>query len=345
VVQRDVVVVGASAGGVEALRTLVSGLPVDFPAAVLVVLHTPASSRSALASILTRSGPLPAVQAEEDDELQAGRILVAPPDRHLIVYGQRVTLSRGPHENGHRPAVDVLFRSAARAWGERLVGVVLSGTLDDGAAGTVAVAQRGGRCVVQSDALFDGMPRAAMSADAPQQAPAREIGAVLESWLAELQHAEPQPPTALMEEEVALATMDPDALHDHDRPGEPAGFGCPDCAGALYRITEGKLTRFRCRVGHAWSPDGLLARQSVALESALWMALRSLEEKAALQAELRSRAETEGRDRSAVRFAAGAEEALRAAELVRQLVIELGEVQDHGGAALSSHVDERGEAG
>jgi two-component system, chemotaxis family, protein-glutamate methylesterase/glutaminase len=322
---RALVVVGGSAGGVEALRELVAGLPADLPAAVLVVVHVPPTGKSALPVILSRRGPLPARHAEDGAELRAGEVLVAPPDHHLVVIDGRVGLTRGPQENGHRPAVDVLFRSAARSWGPRVVAVVLSGALDDGAAGVVAVKHRGGRCMVQADALFDGMPTAASRAHDPDaELPVAEIPGRLTAWLDDLPEEPGLPVSALIEEETEMAELDPRAMHDLDRPGEPAGFGCPDCAGSLYRIEEGKLTRFRCRVGHAWSPESLLVRQTVALESALWMALRSLEEKVALNTELGQRASAEGRAQTAQQFESGAVEAMRAAELVRQLVVDLG---------------------
>jgi two-component system, chemotaxis family, protein-glutamate methylesterase/glutaminase len=335
---RGLVVVGASAGGVEALSALVATLPPDLPAAVLVVVHVPASGTSALPTILDRRGPLPVRHARDGDPLVEGEILVAPPDHHLLVDGDRVAVTRGPQENGHRPAVDVLFRSAARARGASVVAVVLSGALDDGAAGVVSVKSRGGRCVVQSDPLFDGMVRSTTEADHPDASvPAAEIAATLTDWLAEVpayagngvagqvtgETVEERGEE--MDEEVAMAAMDASTMHLHERPGDPAGFGCPDCAGALFRIEEGNLVRFRCRVGHAWSSESLLVRQTVALESALWMALRSLEEKAALNQELGDRAAAAGHDRTAARFAEGAHEATRAAELVRRLVIEVGE--------------------
>jgi two-component system chemotaxis response regulator CheB len=326
---RGLVVVGGSAGGVEALRDFVAGLPADLPAAVLVVVHVPPTGTSALPTILDRRSPLRVRHAVDGDQLRAGEVLVAPPDHHLVIVDGRVSLTRGPQENGHRPAVDVMFRSAARAWGPRVVAVVLSGALDDGAAGTVAVKHLGGRCVIQTDALFDGMPSAAAKAGHPDaELPVAAIADRVATWLRELPSDAGRPPSGLIEEETEMAEMDPRTMHDPDRPGEPAGFGCPDCAGALYRIEEGNLTRFRCRVGHAWSPESLLVRQTVALESALWMALRSLEEKAALNEELGRRAEAEGRATTAGRYAAGANEAKRAAELVRQLVLDIGEAQD-----------------
>lgn len=332
-----VVVVGASAGGVEALRELAARLPADLPASVLVVLHVPSTGTSALPAILDRAGALPARHAVDGDRLRAGEILVAPPDRHLVVLGGHVGLTRGPQENGHRPAIDVLFRTAARTWGENAIGVVLSGSLDDGAAGALALVRRGGQCLAQDfeEALYDSMPRAAVAA-AGLDHPLPVAGIVdrLSEWLAAPHSAAPTAPSPTMITETEMAELDPEAMHDHDRPGAPAGYGCPDCGGSLFEIQDGELRRFRCRVGHAWSADSLLARQTVALESALWMALRGLEEKAALNADLGERANQRGQDKAAARFAASATETLQAAELVRRLVADLGGPSDQGTADL-----------
>ncbi|WP_197025433.1 chemotaxis protein CheB [Nocardioides sp. URHA0032] len=322
------VVVGASAGGVEALRDLVATLPSDLPACVLIVLHMPPDAASALPSILRRVAPLRVRQASDGDRVRAGEVLVAPPDHHVVVIDGTVALTRGPTESGHRPAIDVLFRSAARAAGPRVVGVVLSGALDDGAAGALAVASRGGRVVVQDfdEALYDSMPRSAARAvpDAVRS-PVAAMAGLLVRWCEELP-AEPAGEGVLvaLEMEVEMAELDPDALHDAERPGTPSGFGCPDCAGALFEISEGVLHRYRCRVGHAWSPESLAARQTVAMESALWMALRSLEEKAVLNTDLAERARRDSRVRTAARFAESADDARRAAELVRQLIADVG---------------------
>ena len=326
------VVLGASAGGVESLRDVIAGLPAEFSACVLVVLHVPAGASSALPAILDRAGPLPARHAVDGDPLSGGQVLVAPPDRHLVVLGDAVALTRGPQENGHRPAVDVLFRSAARSWGARVAAVVLSGSLDDGAAGCAAVEMQGGLCLVQDfdEALYDAMPRAAAATSDVTVASTQAMPGLLNEFVDSVESLEGVPrgrltaAPQLMETEARMSELDPTAMHRSTRPGEPAGFGCPECAGSLFQIDEGELRRFRCRVGHAWSPDGLLARQSVALESALWMALRSLEEKAALSSQMGTRAAERGAPQSAARFSSGAQEATHAAELVRQLIVQIG---------------------
>lgn len=337
------VVVGASAGGVEALRGLVSRLPASLEACILVVLHVPANSPSALPAILRRVTDLTVRQAENGDLLRAGEVLVARPDHHLVVADGGVLLTRGPRENGHRPAVDVLFRSAARARGARTLAVVLSGALDDGAAGAVAVASRGGRVAVQDyeEALYSSMPESAARAvgDAARL-DLEGLAALIASWAVQARGAGArahEEPVELIKE-VGMARMEPEAMHDLDRPGSPSGFGCPDCAGALYQLEEGNLVRYRCRVGHAWSSESLLARQTVALEGALWVALRSLEESAALNSELGERASGQGHDRTALRYQENVQEAIGAAELVRQLISQIGgavEAPDEDGQTAS----------
>jgi two-component system chemotaxis response regulator CheB len=255
-------------------------------------------------------------------------ITVAPPNHHLMVIDGAIALTSGPQENGHRPAVDVLFRSSARVAGARCIGVVLSGSLDDGAAGAVAIASRGGRVMVQdsSEALYASMPEAAArAAHTDAHLPAAAMGRVLAEWIeAMADEATPAGSSTTMTMEVNMADLDPDAMHKQERPGVPAGFGCPNCAGALFEIDEGGLRRYRCRVGHAWSAESLLAQQTVAMESALWMALRGLEEKAALSSDLGRRAGDQGHDLTAARFHEHAQETLRAAELVRRLIDEIG---------------------
>ncbi len=321
---RDVVVVGASAGGVECLRELVAGLDPDLPAAVLIVVHFPATSPSMLPTILNRAGTLPAVAASEQDRLTRGRIVVARPDYHLIVIDEHTTLSRGPRENGSRPAIDVLFRSAARACGPRVIGVILSGALDDGTAGMLSIRQCGGLVLAQSpeEATYSSMPASVI-----QQVGADRVGTVAELAAAinELTrstevHRVPPEPSGILTSEVEMADMNPSAFGGRDRPGRPSGYSCPDCNGTLFEIDEADFLRFRCRVGHAWSSRALLAAQSHALEGALWMAFRSLEEKAALSRQLADRAGERGNTLSQHRYLEKAEEASRSATLLQQLL-------------------------
>ncbi|HEY7010403.1 MAG TPA: chemotaxis protein CheB [Jatrophihabitantaceae bacterium] len=321
--RRNVIVIGASAGGVEALRTVVAKLPADLPAVVLVVLHIPAYGGSVLPAILGRAGSLPARHPSIGEFLTPGTIFVAPPDHHLVVDGERAILTRGPHENGHRPAIDVLFRSAARACGARVVGVVLSGVLDDGTAGLTAVAARGGATVVQdpAEALYPGMPQSAIAhVDVDHIATADAMGGLLaDLCMTEIGHIE-TPVSPLMEIEADLAMMDNEAMHQDERPGQPSGFSCPDCNGVLWEIRDGELVRYRCRVGHAWSAESLFGEQALQLDSALWMALRGLEEKAALARTMSERARERGNPLTAERFRDQEAEAARAAALIRTML-------------------------
>jgi two-component system, chemotaxis family, protein-glutamate methylesterase/glutaminase len=327
---RDVIVVGASAGGVEALRALVAGLPADLPAAVLAVLHVPRSAPSALAAILTRSGPLPARTALDGEPLRRGRIYVAAVDHHLLVQEGRIRITRGPAENGHRPAIDPTFRSAARAYGPRVIGVVLSGARDDGAAGLSAIAEAGGIVVVQepSDALHPSMPRAALEqVSADHVLPAAAIGPLIAELANTAVDDTGSTVEPLLEAEVAMADEHPGVTTD-DLGVPAAGYGCPDCAGALYEMHSSPVPRYRCRVGHAWSPDSLLERHAVALEGALWMALRTLEERRSLSERLASAHAERNRPEVTKRYEALAVEAGLAAHLIRDLISRVGSGSD-----------------
>lgn len=340
--RRNVIVVGASAGGVEALRTLAAGLPADLPATVLVVLHVPSYGGSVLPAILDRAGPLPATHPDGELPMEEGRIYVAPPDHHLLVVDDHCVITRGPRENGHRPAIDVLFRSAARAGGARVIGVVLSGVLDDGTAGLQAIAQRGGTTIVQDphDAVYPGMPTSALEhVRVDHVAPVSEIGALIARLAKEEIDAAATPRVVpalgLMEAETEVAMMEERVMHDAERPGEPSAYSCPDCNGVLWEIHDGELVRYRCRVGHAWSADGLLGQQAEQLDSALWMALRGLEEKAALAHNLSARARTRSAPLMAQRYEEQAADATRAAEVIRRML------EQHVGSAGDVQHDER----
>jgi two-component system chemotaxis response regulator CheB len=332
--RRDVVAVGASAGGVEALRSLVGGLPPDYPAAVMVVLHVPRDAPSALSSILDRSGPLPAAVARDNEPLRRGRVYVAPNDRHLLVFDEHLRLTRGPTENGHRPAIDPLFRSVARAYGPRAVGVVLSGARDDGAAGLAGIAAHGGVAIVQepAEALYPWMPQAALDrVRADHIVPAAKIGGLLAGITAmDLPESAGAQRDALLDTEVAMSGLAP--VTTDEIGAAPAGFGCPSCGGSLFQIDETPVPRYRCRVGHAWSPESLLDEQAIALEGALWTALRALEEKSALS----RRMSTSGLRRhsaTGTRFRGMAEEAEAAGAAIRQLIAQIGSAAATGDTA------------
>lgn len=328
---RHTVVVAGSAGALEPLRAMVAGLPPDFPAAVLVVVHV-SSSASALPAILARTSALPVTWASDGAHAVPGHVYVAPAGHHLLLIDDHLVLTRGPRENGHRPAADPMFRSAAVARGPRVVGVVLSGALDDGAAGLAAVRQRGGVGVVQDpeEALHDSMPRAALrTGGAEHIAPGAELAALLQALCAEevdekawSGEGEPDAPAELLSLENRIAALNAGVLERNEPPGTPAGLSCPDCNGTLYEVeADASIVRYRCRVGHAWSPESLLAQQGLELESALWIALRTLEDKAALNRRMAQDSEARGRMLTATRFGEAAEESSHAAELVRRLLV------------------------
>ncbi len=335
----SIIVVGASAGGVEAIIQLVSGLPPDLPAAIFVVLHIPAQVTSHLPQILNRSreklhkgAALKAAHPYDGEPIQHGRIYVAPPDNHLLVKDGYIRLARGPKENSHRPAVDPLFRTAARVYGRRVVGVILSGALDDGTAGLLAVKQRGGVAIVQNpeEALYSGMPTSAIeNVDVDHILPVDDIAPILvELAYKPVETVGEEAVSSDMEMESDMAELEIGAMQKLERPGTPSPFGCPECGGVLWEVGEGKLIRFRCRTGHAYSTGSLMAEQSEALEDALWKALRALEEKAALALKMANRARNHNQPLSAKRFAEQGQESQKRATLIREMLLK-GESNGH----------------
>jgi two-component system, chemotaxis family, protein-glutamate methylesterase/glutaminase len=299
----NLVVMGASAGGLEALTRVLGGLPPSFGAAVFVVLHIAASGTSALATILDRASPLPVNEAADGTPIETGRVYVAPPNRHLELERDVMHATRGPQENGHRPAIDPLFRSAARAYGPHVAAIILSGTLDDGTAGLREVTQQGGIGIVQDPdtALYPGMPRSAVrhvKVDAilglDQIAPA----------LMRLADRHPPPGSRPLS---ATTKPEPEEL-------EASRFGCPDCGGPLWEINQGDVTRFRCAIGHAYSAESLFSSQAHELETAMWAAVRLLEDRAVL---LRRMGAAVGGGTRARSFEAQAAEAADRARLIR----------------------------
>ncbi|QIS09643.1 chemotaxis protein CheB [Nocardia arthritidis] len=318
----DVIVVGASAGGVEALREFVGGLPSDLSAAVLVVLHMAPHAFSALPAILGRVGPLSVVRATDGKPLTAGTIYVAIPDHHLLVTRHRILLSHGPTENHHRPGVDALFRSAAMTWTPRVAGVVLSGSLDDGTAGAVLIKSRGGLVGVQApeDALYPGMPQSVL-ARVPVDfvLPAAELAAAVAKSLRSRPDPAHRPHTELDELETRIdAGSEPDA-RELTQLTEPSGLSCPDCGGVLFTLPGGE--RFRCRVGHAWTVEALLMEKNMQTEQALWAGLRALREKQQLAEKMSVDALRRGDEELARRFADHGAEQASAIETLQKLLV------------------------
>jgi two-component system, chemotaxis family, protein-glutamate methylesterase/glutaminase len=332
---RDIVVMGASAGGVETLAELMSGLPAEFPAAIFVVLHLLPTGHSVLPEILDRAGPLPATTAQNGEEIDRGRIYVAPPDRHLLLLAGKVRLSNGPRENGHRPALDPLFRSAARAYRERVIAVVLSGSLDDGTAGLRLVKRMGGATVAQDpeDALYSSMPASAVANKAADHvAPLAEIPALL-SDLVDTSIEMVAGPFPDLED---LDPAEPDRSDDDPTAGDLTGLTCPECGGALWEhLDPDGYVRFKCHVGHAYSPDSLETAQSEGLEMAMWSALRTLEERGDLFRRLARRSGMSARHR----FEAKAEEVAHHADLLRQSIVRLGRIPAADEAAPAVEVE------
>lgn len=318
---RTVVAIGGSAGGVDALSRVASGLPVDASFAVLMALHLPAHGPSVLAQIIDRAGPLPAVSARDGDRLEAGRIYVAVPGRHLLTQDHRLVLSQGPTENGYRPALNALFRSVAVAFGEDAIGVLLSGVLDDGVNGLAAIRSRGGTTVCQSpdDAQFPAMPSNALRAGVVDRiADADDIGKLLIELCAR-DRSRPVPqvdPVLEQENLIAMSTAKALAI-DSEGLGPPSGYTCPDCHGSLQSIDD---DHFRCHVGHAWSAEALLAARDDEVQNALWVAVRALDEKARLARGLAERAVM---PRVRERYRALAEHTTRAMQVLRHRVTDM----------------------
>ncbi|WNG90114.1 chemotaxis protein CheB [Mycobacterium sp. ITM-2016-00317] len=313
---RGVVAVGGSAGGVEALTKTASGLPADLPYAVLMALHLPANGPSVLAQIIDRAGPLPAVSAEAGTELEPGHIYVAIPGRHLLTQDHRIVLSNGPSENGHRPALNALFRSVALAFGPRAVGILLSGVLDDGVLGLAAIRARGGTTLCQSpdDALFPAMPSNALRAGVVDRTTrAADIGLVLCELASQDRPHRNTLPEPYMEIENHIAmTQSFSADVGLETFGPPSGFTCPDCNGSLQTVLDGY---FRCHIGHAWSADALLSARDREVQNALLVAVRSLQEKSRLARQLADKAVS---DAVRHRYAALAAETDKALAVLRE---------------------------
>lgn len=323
-VHRDVVAIGASAGGFSVLLDLAAALPAGFPAVVLVVLHVGAHP-STLPELLARRGRNPAVHPVPGEALRPGTLYIAPPDHHMLVSNDAICLTRGAREHHARPAIDPLFRSVALAYGPRVVGVVLSGRLDDGTAGLQAIKQCGGIAVVQdpADAEQPSMPASACAHVAidhcvPRAALAETlIELVGAAVVAAPPAAMPAPPAPLLcEQRISLGTGDP--MADLNAIGTRSTFACPDCHGVLWEIRDSTPKRYRCHTGHGFSLRSLEHTQAANTDQALWSAIRAMQEREMLLRTLADAAETSAADTR--RLQAEAEEVARHGAQLQRLV-------------------------
>jgi two-component system chemotaxis response regulator CheB len=304
---RDVIVIGASAGGVKVLLDLVAALPADLPATIFVVVHTAAGFASPLPDLLNARGPLPASHPLHEQKIVPGQIYIAPPDNHLLLRNGSMAVVRGPKENGHRPAADALFRSASAAYGPRVIGVVLSGYQDCGTAGMMSIKARGGVSVVQAPetAVADEMPRNVL-----KKVKVDHVVTPLElaDLLVRLSRSSAGPQTEPSSEIHQL---------EGDLPGEPAGLVCPICTGVLSEAQAGDYHHFRCHVGHTFSLENLVREQGDEMERALWAAVRAMEESATLSLRLTRLEQGELRSR----FAEKAQTMQEQADLIRRILL------------------------
>jgi two-component system chemotaxis response regulator CheB len=320
--RRDVIVIGGSSGATAPLKQLLSRLPADLPAAVFVVLHIPAHGIGILSTVAQAAGPLRVVEAGQDMPIQNGYVYLAAPDRHLMLAQGRIRLGRGPRENMVRPAIDPLFRSAALHYGPRVIGVVLSGLLSDGASGLNAIKRCGGTALVQdpADAIADEMPRRALEVtDVDLCVPAGRIGDVLADLVDQPPGtALPVPPEIALE--VAIAAGDGLDSETLSNIATPAALTCPSCGGVLSNVKANPL-RFRCQVGHAFTADSLAKEQEWRVDEALRVALRIIQERAELVHRMAEEGRATGRRAVAEMYDARAAEYRGYAEMIRKAVL------------------------
>lgn len=334
----DLVVVGASTGGVEALRVLVANLPSGFSAAVLIVMHI-GMRDSILPSILASVSILPVRQARHGDLVEAGRILLAPPDQHLTLVRQgnacRVVLARTAKENYTRPAIDPLFRSAAATFGQRAIGVILTGNLDDGTAGLATIKACGGLAIVQDpdEARAVSMPKSAIAhVEVDYVLRLDEISPVLVRLVQEaiegnatIPLEEEVPQWVRLENNFAVQGVEMDSL---ERLAKPSTYTCPECHGALWELTNQAPRRFRCHTGHAYSEGTLIVLQVEKVEDAIWTAMRALQERKMLMRRMAEDALARERFEESADYTVQADEAERSAEVLRDMIMRQSEKMD-----------------
>jgi two-component system chemotaxis response regulator CheB len=349
--------IGASAGGVEALRTILSELPADFPASILIVQHTPENGLGTLADLLARRANIPVVLASDRIVIKGGVAYVAPPGRHMVVKDERIQLMLGPSVNRHRPAIDPLFRSVAEKYGERAVGIILTGYLDDGTAGLIAIKEGGGKVIVQDpdDAAVPSMPLSAVQYVTPDYCVALdEIAGTMIELAEQARHGRASGGVGLPHEATPMSDQEGSSKGNgkevtgrqeepalsrvtNANPGEPQNephngrvsvFVCPECLGTLWELDSHNLLQFKCRVGHSFSAETMYNEQAENVEKALWTAVRVLQEHADLSLRLAERARKSGHQLAQVRFENRFKEATRDSTQLQELLTQGGLIDD-----------------
>jgi two-component system chemotaxis response regulator CheB len=322
--RQDIVVIGASAGGMEALQELAARLPRDLDASLFVVWHMPPGLRSVLPQVLSKVGSVPAEHAQDRQKIERRRIYVAPADHHMLLEEGYIRIARGPRENRFRPAVDPLFRSAAYVYGPRVIGVVLTGALDDGTAGLWTIKMRGGTAIVQDpdEAMHPSMPlNALQNVEVDYKATLSDIARLLGKLTRE---EAPRAPDLPMEEkrkleaEIRIAEQEEAMMQDILGKGELSPFTCPECHGVLARMQEGRIMRFRCHTGHAFSADTLLSSLTEQVEARLWDAVRAVDETVMLLNHMGEHLARAGHAEAAERYRGKAKEALDRTKPIRE---------------------------
>jgi two-component system chemotaxis response regulator CheB len=328
IAMRDIIVIGGSLGAIDALPQICRDLPADLPAAIFVARHVGAEGHDSFAAALTNAGPLPAVIADDDVPFATGKIYLAPADRHLLVMNDVLRLGRGPRENMCRPAVDPLFRSAACSHGPRVIGLVLTGLLNDGAAGLSAIKRCGGITAVQnpSDALANSMPLNALEAsDVDYRAPAAELGRLLAKLAAEPAGTALACPSDL-DLEVRIAFGRPSDSDVLQMIADPVALSCPECGGVLSEMKVKSPLRFRCQIGHAYTAKALDHEMEKRTHEALAVSLRIVGERVTLMQKMINDARRQGRNKSADMFDLRRREYQEQADLIRDVLLSKDEL-------------------
>jgi len=339
--KRDIVVIGASAGGVTALKELAGSLPSDFKASIFIVLHVPPYAPSFMPEILTRAGRLKAVHPGDGDKFEPGRIYIAPPDCHLLLEDDRILVKRGPKENRFRPSIDALFRSAAYTFGSRVIGVVLTGLLNDGTSGMWSVKRLGGLTIVQEpeDAPYSSMPLSVMEyVDVDHVIPVAELAPLLVELTNEPAPETPELPShelTQLKTEVAAAAEDDAFDKGILTMGPLTPLTCPECHGTLISIKEGKMVRYRCHTGHAFTASALLSEVTKNVEETLWSAVRGLEETVMLLEEAGKQFAEGGNQTAAEDYLGKAEATRERTHIIREFIFHHEQLSQDRGQAES----------